>query len=142
MEVSFIFYALLSGSFCISEVCSNPPDETAGEFVEFHNDSTEAIDVYGYTITDGDALDDLLPWSGSFPHSEVVLETTVIPPGGYAVLLEEGYLNDPWLTFQPGTVILTTGDNSICNGLAASSDPLTLFDKAAFAKVLKNTLSS
>ena len=130
MEVSFIFYALLSGSFCISEVCSNPPDETAGEFVEFHNDSTESIDVYGYTITDGDALDDLLPWSGSFPHSEVVLETTVIPPGGYAVLLEEGYLNDPWLTFQPGTVILTTGDNSICNGLAASSDPLTLFDKA------------
>ena len=140
MEAFFIFYALLSGSLCISEVCSNPPDETAGEFVELYNQGTEAIDVCGCTITDGDALDDLLPWSGPFPHSGVVLETTEIPPGGYAVLLEEGYVNDPWLTFQPGTVILTTGDNSICNGLAASSDPLTLFDNAGTA--VENVIST
>ena len=134
METFFICYALLTGSLCISEVCSNPPDETAGEFVEFHNYGIDSVDVSGFTITDGDALDDLLPWSGYFPQSGVVLETPLVPPGGYAVLLEEGYLNDPWLTFLPGTIILTTGDNAICNGLAASSDPLTLFDNTGTGK--------
>lgn len=119
---------MLIGSLRITEVCSNPPDETAGEFIEIFNDSASVADVSGFSVTDGDALDGLQGWSGSFPHGGVILESTQIPPGGYAILLEEGYVNDPWLSFQPGTVILTTGDNAICNGLAASSDPLTLFD--------------
>ncbi len=119
---------ILTASLTITEVCSNPPDETSGEFVEFFNDSTAPLNTTGFTITDGDALDELLPWSGAFPQSDVQTGTALIPAGGYAVLLEEGYLNDPWLIFEPGTVILTTGDQSICNGLAASSDPLTLFN--------------
>ena len=118
---------LLTGSLSISEVCSNPPDETSGEFVELYNGSADTINVSGFSITDGDALDQISAWSGSFPHSGVVLESTLVPPGGFAVLLEQGYLNDPWLEFAPGTVILTTGDYALCNGLAASSDPLTLF---------------
>lgn len=110
-------------------MCSNPPDETAGEFIELFNNSTQSVDITGFTITDGDALDELLPWTGTFPQPEVQTGTSVIPPLGYAVLLEEGYINDPWLTFQAGTVILTTGDQAICNGLAASSDPLTLYNQ-------------
>ncbi len=129
MEAILISTAILTGSLVITEVCSNPPDETAGEFIEFHNDSTEQVDITGFSITDGDALDELLPWAGTFPQAEVQTGTSVIPPGGYAVLLEEGYINDPWLNFQTGTVILTTGDQSICNGLAASSDPLTLYNQ-------------
>ncbi|MCD6588818.1 MAG: lamin tail domain-containing protein, partial [Candidatus Fermentibacteraceae bacterium] len=119
--------ALLFSNPVVSEVCSNPPNETTGEFVELYNDSSVPLDISGYTLTDGDALDDILPWAGVFPQGDVVTGTTVVPSGGYAVLLEEDYPLDPWLTFPAGTVILTTGDHSICNGLAASSDPLTLY---------------
>ncbi|MEN8209876.1 MAG: lamin tail domain-containing protein, partial [Candidatus Fermentibacteria bacterium] len=127
MEALILYTAMLCSHPAISEVCSNPLNETAGEFIEIHNDSTDAVDVAGYSVTDGDALDEILPWSGVFPQSGVETETTIIPAGGFAVLLEEGYTADPWLTFPEGTVILSTGDYAICNGLAASSDPLTLY---------------
>ncbi|RKZ02999.1 hypothetical protein DRQ21_06965 [Candidatus Fermentibacteria bacterium] len=127
MEAYFVFTALLFSNPVVSEVCSNPPNETTGEFVELYNDSSVPLDFSGYTLTDGDALDDILPWTGAFPQGDVITGTTVVPSEGFAVLLEEDYPLDPWLTFPPGTVIFTTGDHSICNGLAASSDPLTLY---------------
>ena len=121
----------LARSTIISEVCPNPLNETACEFIELFNPGPEGISVLGFTVTDGDALDDVLPWNeqthGVFPHPGMVLESDSIPPGGYAVILELGYLSDPCYEITPGTVILTTGDNAILNGLAASSDPLTLF---------------
>lgn len=122
---------VLVSSPTISEVCANPLNETSCEFVELFNPGPEAVSIQGFTITDGDALDQVLPWNeqthGIFPHSGVVIETDSIPPEGWAVILEMGYLLDPFYEIAPGTVILTTGDNAICNGLAASSDPLTLF---------------
>lgn len=130
MEALFLVLAALNGLAVISEVCANPPVDTCGEFVEIWNNSPDTLNVLGFTITDGDALDGLFGWSGVFPQGDVITETTLIPPWGYAVLLEEDYPGDPWLTFQPGTVILTTSDHAICNGLAASSDPLTLFDSS------------
>jgi len=122
-----MFVAFLCNTPVVTEVCSNPVNETTGEFVELYNDSTGSLDVSGYTVTDGDALDDILPWTAPFPQGDVVTGTTVVPPEGFAVLLEEDYPLDPWLVFPAGTVILTTGDHSICNGLAAASDPLTLY---------------
>ncbi len=130
MEAQILITALICTLPVISEVCSNPFNETTGEFVEIHNPWDNSVDVAGYTITDGDALDDLLPWEGAFPQAGVTTGTTIIPAGGFAVLLEEDYPTDPWLTFPDGTVILTTGDHAICNGLAASSDPLTLYSQA------------
>lgn len=129
METLFLF--LLGQTLIITEVCANPLNEITGEFVEFHNPGPSPVSILGFSITDGDALDYLHPWCesvhGVFPHSGVILETDTIPPGGWAVLFELGYLLDPVYEIRPGTVILTTGDNAICNGLAASSDPLTLF---------------
>lgn len=122
---------LLGQAITITEVCANPLNETSGEFVEIHNPGPGPFSVSGCSITDGDALDYLHPWNesahGPFPHPGVVLGTDTIPPGGWAVILELGYLLDPCYDIAPGTVILTTGDNALCNGLAASSDPLTLF---------------
>lgn len=127
---ALLLFALVR-SPAITEVCANPLNETACEFIELFNPGPEGVSILGFTITDGDALDDVLPWNeqthGAFPHPEVVLESDSIPPGGWAVILELGYLLDPCYEITPGTVILTTGDNAILNGLAASSDPLTLF---------------
>ena len=115
----------------ISEVCANPLNEASGEFVELYNPGPGPFSVSGCSITDGDALDYLFAWNeaahGQFPGQGVVLGNDTIPPGGWAVVLELGYLLDPCYDPAPGTVILTTGDNALCNGLAASSDPLTLF---------------
>jgi hypothetical protein len=124
---------LLSGAGgpLIGEVCGNPLDEACGEFVELYNPGPEPVSVAGCSLTDGDALDQIVPWSagvhGEFPSPGAVLETDTIPPEGFALILELGYLQDPCYEIPPGTVILTTGDYAICNGLAASSDPLTLF---------------
>lgn len=126
MEILILFTAIFCSQPVISEVCSNPVFNTSGEFVEIYNASDEPLDITGYSITDGDALDELLPWISAFPQTGVVTESSIIPAGSYAILLEEDYPIQPWLTFAEGTVILTTGDHSICNGLA-TSDPLTLY---------------
>lgn len=131
MEAVFLLLLSSAGGPLISEVCGNPSNEACGEFVELYNPGPEPVSVTGYCITDGDALDQLEPWSpevhGDFPAPGVVLETDTIPPEGFALILELGYLQDPCYDIPPGTVILTTGDYALCNGLAASSDPLTLF---------------
>ncbi len=115
----------------ISESMANPPVETTGEYVEIHNPSPSPCPVTGFTITDGDALDGLLAWDeavhGPFPHPFAVTGTDTIPPLGYALLFVLDYTDGQLLDIPDGTVILTTGDHAICNGLAASSDPLTLF---------------
>jgi hypothetical protein len=115
----------------ISESMANPPIETTGEYVEIHNPSSFPCPVTGFSITDGDALDFLTAWDeavhGQFPHTGAVTGTDTIPPFGYALLFELDYPDGQLLEIPDGTIILTTGDHSICNGLAASSDPLTLF---------------
>ena len=126
-----LFLILLGQAVTITEVCADPLNETSCEFIELHNAEPAPVPTQGFSITDGDALDQLLPWNeqayGAFPHAGVVTGTDSIPAGGWAVVLELGYLLDPSLSIAPGTVILTTGDYALCNGLAASSDPLTLF---------------
>jgi hypothetical protein len=115
----------------ITESMANPVDETTGEYVEIHNPSPSPCPLTGFSITDGDALDQLLPWKeslyGPFPGQGLVTGTDTIPPWGFALLFELDYPSGPLLDIADGAVILTTGDHSVCNGLAASSDPLTLF---------------
>ena len=116
----------------LTEAASNPLYEDSGEFVEIYNPSSAPVCLSGFSITDGDALDELLPWDeglhGIFPHPGMLLGTDTLPPGAFALVFELDYLQSPCYGDIPsGTLILTTGDHSICNGLAASSDPLTLF---------------
>lgn len=80
MEALFLVLAALNGLAVISEVCANPPVDTCGEFVEIWNNSPDTLNVLGFTITDGDALDGLFGWSGVFPQGDVITETTLIPP--------------------------------------------------------------
>ena len=123
---------LLGGPPVITEVAANPVLEVSGEFVEIFNPGPEDFCIAGLSITDGDALDPLLPWDeslhGTFPHAGMLLGTDTIPAEGFALVFELDYPDAPCYDIPPGTVILTTGDHAICNGLAASSDPLTLFD--------------
>lgn len=137
MMIHLLVIALSGQPPVLSEVMANPQNEDCCEFVEIENPSASPLDVAGFSLTDGDALDSIEPWDeaahGPFPDSDAVTGTSTIPPGGFAILLETGYPSEPVYDFPTGTVILTTGDAAICNGLAASSDPLTLFDSGGTA---------
>jgi hypothetical protein len=121
----------------ITEVMANPLVEDSGEYVEIFNPGPEACILTGFSLTDGDALDQLAPWEetlyGAFPATGVVLGSDTLPPGGVALVFELGYPSWGGYQIPAGTVILTTADASICNGLAAATDPLTLFDGSGTA---------
>ena len=134
MEPVTLLAALMTAQTApvITEVAANPLDESSGEFVEIHNPGPDTLFLDGYSLTDGDALDPIEAWDeashGSFPHPEAVTGTDRLPPGGYCLVFELDYASNPVYEIAEGTLVMTTADLAVCNGLAASSDPLTLFD--------------
>ena len=98
----------------ITEVASNVPNEALHEFVELYNPTELEIDAAALIIDDGDSQDTLRGFANS---------GTLIPPGEHALILDPGY--DYYWSLPNGITLLTTGDQSIGNGLAAS-DPVTL----------------
>lgn len=104
----------------ISEIMANPFDEGSGEFVELHNPGSAGVDVSNWVIDDGDSTDFLRAWAPG--------GTTVIPPGGFAIILDPDYDDSATPTFAiaPGAVWLTlTGTGTIGNGLS-TGDPVKL----------------
>jgi hypothetical protein len=98
-------------------VLANPLNETTGEFVELWNSGTEDVDAAGLVIDDGDSSDALVAYNGG---------ETIIPAGGYGLVVDPNYTGQ--YLVPADVVLLTTPDSTIGNGLAASSDPVTLFD--------------
>ncbi len=100
----------------ISEVMSNALDEDTGEYVELYNYGPDPVDVAGWLLSDGDAVDTLeaLPNAGG---------STLIPPGAYALVLDREYAGD--YDLPADAVLLTTDDTTIGSGLA-TTDPLVL----------------
>jgi len=100
----------------LTEVLANAADEATGEYVEIYNPTTTEIDAAGLIIDDGDTDDTLEGFQGS---------STLIPAGGHALILDPGYAYDYYLPVD--TVLLTTGDATIGNGISNSTDPVTLY---------------
>lgn len=127
----------------ISEVMANPKGlsgahlpEDRNEFVEIYNRGREAIDLYNYRISDGDAVDFICAWQDSTilaKNPNVIINTTWLRPEGYAVVLDPEYLDpdaqggfvQPY-RFGDSCLILTLRNTTIGNGLA-NNDPITVF---------------
>ena len=105
----------LCGPLVVTEGMANPLDEGTGEFVELFNPGAEDLDLAGLVLSDGDAQDTLTSFGGG---------STVIPAGGYAVVVDPGFTDDYLLD---GVVKVTTGDANLGNGLS-TSDPVHLYD--------------
>lgn len=99
----------------ITEVMANPRVEASGEYVELLNLGEAALDLAGFVIDDGDASDALRAYGAG--------DSVVPGRGGYALIVDPDYV--PLEDLAPGTVLLTTDDRSIGNGLS-NSDPVTL----------------
>jgi len=120
----------------INEVMANPAGLESGagapgdrnEFVELYNPEAETINLEGYWITDGDAVDSLIP----FPYDiGVGIRGYKIPPGGYAVILDPEYVDTgdgsyvmPY-SFPDGVVLLSVANTTIGDGLS-TLDPVML----------------
>ncbi len=93
----------------ITEVMANALDEDTGEFVELFNAGAEPIDAAGLVLSDGDATDVLLGFGGG---------PSVIPPGGYAVILDPEYAGE--YALPGGVVRLQPDDTTLGSGLATA----------------------
>lgn len=101
-----------------TEIMSNPLDENTGEFVEIYNNGSSAIDMLYMVLWDGDALDTIFGFSDIYD--------TVLPAGGYAVILDVNYAGD-YSSIPADALILTVDDSSIGSGLS-TNDPLSLYE--------------
>lgn len=124
----------------ISEVMANPKGIESGagspgdrnEYVELYNRDSLEIDVEGWILWDGDAYDVIEAWTDtSISDPDVIIDTTVICSGCYAVILDPEYTDvgdttfmEPY-DFPPGTVIMKVGNTTIGDGLSGE-DPLSL----------------
>ncbi len=139
---TIVFGLVLTGRIIISEVMANSAGgsgahfpEDRNEFVELYNAGPEAIDLFNWIIDDGDAVDRIVVWRDSLiliNHPNVIINTTWLKPGGYALILDPEY-TDPLAAggyvqpyrFGDSTLILTVGNTTIGNGLA-NNDPIIL----------------
>ncbi|MCH7761156.1 lamin tail domain-containing protein, partial [candidate division TA06 bacterium] len=130
----------------INEVMANVKGTDSGigtpgdrnEFVELFNLSSDLVDVEGWLLDDGDSWDVLRAWSDTIDSviedPDVEINTTRIPPGAYAVILDPEYPDSgdgsyvqPY-DFPPNTIILTVGNTSLGDGLS-TTDPLFLYSR-------------
>jgi len=125
----------------INEVMANVkgPENRFGyynEFVEMFNLSSDSVNLSGWKISDGDAVDYLIPWSDSLGSLDpgVLLDTYVIPGNRYCLVLDRDYASAPdsegYMPYQfiSGTIILTTKNSAIGNGLS-TTDPVILINQ-------------
>ncbi|MBN1620574.1 gliding motility-associated C-terminal domain-containing protein [candidate division WOR-3 bacterium] len=110
------------------------------EFVEFYNAATNSVDLSKYLLSDGDAIDIIMPWTDErLIAQNVIYGTCILEPGHYAVILDPEY-TEPGDFYQPysfgdNTLIVTVDNTTIGNGLSVN-DPVLLKDS------LQNVIST
>ena len=98
---------------------ANADVESTGEFIEVYNNSSSDIDLLYWVVYDGDAVDTILGFSDPYD--------TVLPAGGYAIILDSDYNGDYASTLASSALVLTTDDGAIGSGLS-TSDEIYLYD--------------
>jgi hypothetical protein len=116
-EVTVTVEAQGGPAVAITEVLANPlGPEPAQEFVEIANTGKDQVDISAWMIDDnGDQDGDLVPSS------------TVLAPGGVALLVGPGY--DPAQGQDPAPAagaLLVFFDSSLCSGGLKNTDPETV----------------
>ncbi|MFT7580531.1 MAG: hypothetical protein ACI9MR_002202, partial [Myxococcota bacterium] len=103
----------------INEVMANPLNEGQGEFVELFNYGSDAVDVAGWVIDDGDARDVITGWDGG---------STSIPAGRYGVILDPDY---PGAIYTiPGNAVLLTIVSTSTLGSGLSNNDAVRIEEA------------
>ncbi|MDA3793496.1 MAG: lamin tail domain-containing protein, partial [Elusimicrobia bacterium] len=133
-------YTPVFGDIVINEILADTAESAPvvavddnDEFIELYNNTAYDIDVVNWIFDDGDAANDTIEkWTyGVLNEVDVTTDTTVIPAGEYAVILDQEYVsggidlspgNQPY-DFPADTVMLTFGNADLGTGLAESDIP-------------------
>ncbi|MFZ5880554.1 MAG: hypothetical protein ACOY0R_14395 [Chloroflexota bacterium] len=147
----------------ISEVmafpCGSVDFKKWNQYVELYNAGDQPVDVRGLWLHDGGGTgtpDQIVAWQERAPHTSpganTIVDTTVIPPHGFAVVLSPIYAQGepPYhmpYQFPPNTIILTiAGSDSLGDdyfnivGDGEGRDPVILY--AGSASVVDHILST
>ncbi len=104
-------WTLSAFTLVINEVMANPDVESTGEFIEIANVGQDPQDLLGLLITDGDQTDTIQAWNAG---------TTVVPAGGYGVILDPDYAGQ--YTIPVGATVVTVGNANLGNGLSTNDE--------------------
>ena len=114
----------LSGfTLVINEVMANPSAESTGEFIEIANVGSEPVELAGLLIGDGDATDVIESYDGG---------TTLVPGGGFAVVLDPDYADQ--YAIPSGAITVTVGNAKLGNGLS-TNDPIQLIEDNGYVVI-------
>jgi phosphatidylserine/phosphatidylglycerophosphate/cardiolipin synthase-like enzyme len=93
----------------INEVMYHPTEnEGTNEWIELYNPTSEPIDVTGWTLTDEKETDQL---QADTDHGD---GTTVVPPGGYALITDKGTTVYDVFTVAENAIRLSVDDSTLC----------------------------
>ena len=121
-------WSLSSFTLGVNEIMANPTTEATGEFIEIANLGNDPVDVAGLIVSDGDSEDTLEGYLGG---------STVIPGGGFGVVLDPGYANE--YTIPGDATLLTVGNATLGNGLS-NNDPISLLESNGYVVIDEFTL--
>ena len=135
-------------TIAVTEVMASPCVDVVGasvnEFIEIYNFGPEPVDVSGWWLAsntrgDGDVPDKVVAWTARNPNiplnTNAILDTSVIPPSGYAVILSPEYHRGDGKYVMPyrfpeDTIILTIGNGDCLgnetSGLLGKTNPLSV----------------
>lgn len=127
----------------MSHVCGGDEYRVWNQYVELYNYGSQPVDVGGWFLADEGqpgSPDQLVSWASRLPPFDpgLVNDTTLIPPGGFAVILSPQYPQSPQpyrmpYAILPGAIVLTVSDDSLGDdyihilGSEPGYDTLTLY---------------
>ncbi|MBN1280557.1 MAG: lamin tail domain-containing protein [Candidatus Thermoplasmatota archaeon] len=113
-----------SSTLLINEVMYHPSEnENTNEWIELYNPTSESLDVVGWMIADEKETDTL---EGDTQYGD---GSTIIAPGGYAVITDKETTIDESFTIADTAVRLLVDDSTLCGyGLNNQQEYLILYD--------------
>lgn len=141
--VCILLLVFVDSPFVITEVMSNVKGSEAtcgdrNEFVELYNLTPDTIDLSLFHINDFDVDDEICAWDNDsilLTYPGVRINSRLLYPHSYALILDREYTrpdtigNPQPYDIPDSTLILTTDDTSIGNGIA-NNDPIMVFSVA------------
>lgn len=121
-------WTLSAVTMVINEVMANPSVESTGEWIELINVGQDPVDLAGLLVTDGDQTDTIQSYNAG---------TTLVPAGGFAVILDPNYAGQ--YTIPASAITVTVGNATLGNGLS-TNDPIQLRESNGYVVISEWTI--
>jgi len=133
----------LLGQIILTEIMNNPtggetsiPGGDSNEYIELFNSGEDTVDLTGWSFTDGDDDDIIVPAADIMTplpsDPDGIYNSMLLPPGGFALILDPEYIdpaNDQPYDWPAEVLILSIESTTDLGGYRLSTnDPITIMD--------------